>query len=157
MNAGPDLDLLIATKVMDSPKHRWIDGITQRDALGDYEGCGICEIDRYTYQEGGSKALREDELCVQEYSTDLVAAFEVVRKMQDDGFSFKLWQPSRGPGITGDCSVVSFICGRGPCPKHGNPLNNHHGAYDVDAESIELAICKAALIALKVIPAERKE
>lgn len=92
-----------------------------------------------------------------EYSTDLAAAFEVAQRMRKDGFSFKVWQPSLLPEVPRpDCAVVSFICGTGPCPKHGNELHNHHGAYDVDAETLPLAICRAALVALKAVVPERE-
>lgn len=87
-------------------------------------------------------------------TTSEEAAFEVVRKMRSDGFSFKLWQPhlyfGDNPVKAADDAVVSFICSSGPCERHGNKLENHHGAYDVDGETLCLAICKAALVALEV-------
>jgi hypothetical protein len=83
------------------------------------------------------------------------AAFEVVAKLRKDGFSFKLWQPNIGPHLAPFGSLtdakVSFICALGPCEKHGNNDYNHHGAYDVEAITVPLAICNAALVALKII------
>jgi hypothetical protein len=87
------------------------------------------------------------------------AAFEVVHKMRNDGFSFKLFQAQTCFGNNNDPAiktipdaVVSFICSSGPCKKHGNKLENHHGAYDIEAQSVPLAICTAALVALKLLP-----
>lgn len=81
------------------------------------------------------------------YSKDLLLAGVVITKMRSDGFSIKIWQPNlNGP----DYAKVSFICSSGPCLKHGNLAHNHHGAYDVEAETLPLAICEAALIALKI-------
>lgn len=86
------------------------------------------------------------------YSEDIVFAMEVVEKMRADGFSWKAWQPATEDGQPVTYSygaVVSFVCSKGPCPKHGNPHQNHHGAYDVSAETLPMAICRAALIALR--------
>jgi hypothetical protein len=79
------------------------------------------------------------------YSTDLACALRVVDFMRKDGFSFKLWQPSAEIGS--DLTIVSFVCGHGPCEKHGNPRHNHHGAYDVEAETLPVAVCVAAVMA----------
>lgn len=85
------------------------------------------------------------------YSGDLLLAMEVVEKMRADGWSWKAWQPSlddlQVPTDAG--AVVSFICHYGPCEKHGNPHCNYHGACDVRADTLPLAICKAALLALR--------
>lgn len=89
---------------------------------------------------------------VPSYTADIAEAMSVVGQMRGDGFSFKAWQPA-SPGhdhpFMDGGAVVSFVCSSGPCEKHGNPNHNHHGAYDVQDETLPLAICKAALIALK--------
>lgn len=86
-------------------------------------------------------------------SVDVGHAMEVVDRMRADWFSFKSWQPSKMPYNEGDepveTAIVSFVCGAGPCPRHKTDFYNHHGAYDVEAETLPMAICKAALIALK--------
>ena len=86
-------------------------------------------------------------------SVRLDHALEVVHRMREDAFSFKAWQPSKTPYNEGDppveIAVVSFICSTGPCPRHGTTHHNHHGAYDIEGETLPMAICKAALIALK--------
>jgi len=86
-------------------------------------------------------------------STHIAEAMEVVDRMRNDWFSFKCWQPGKdGPELiksNRDYAVVSFICGAGPCTRHGTTHHNHHGAYDVEGETLPMAICKAALIALK--------
>lgn len=86
-------------------------------------------------------------MSVPQYSTEIADAWAVVERMRADWFSFKGWQPSKDRH---DHAVVSFICGAGPCPRHGNPHQNHHGAYDVEAETFPLAIARAALVALKI-------
>lgn len=45
-------------------------------------------------------------------------------------------------------AVVSFVCSKGPCEKHGNPYHNHHGTYNIVANTLPLAICRAAILAL---------
>lgn len=94
-------------------------------------------------------------------STSEEAALDVVRKMRGDGFSFKLWQPStKGPELIRDrrqSTVVSFICGAGPCAEHGNPHHTHHGAYDIEGATLSMAVCRAALLAMKVITEEEVE
>lgn len=86
------------------------------------------------------------------YSRSNELASAVVIRMRGDGFSFKSWQPAIGmlPQIAEDHAVVSFVCSAGPCPRHRTDCHNHHGAYDVSAESLPLAIARAALVALKV-------
>lgn len=81
------------------------------------------------------------------YSGEILPAMEVVEKMRTDGFSFSAFQSSREPAVI-ERATVSFVCARGPCEKHGNFKHNHHGAYDIEAETLPLAICKAALTAL---------
>lgn len=84
-----------------------------------------------------------------------VAMNLVVARMRKDWFSFKCWQPSLeaeanlGTKLP-DMATVSFVCGAGPCPRHGTNFYNHHGAYDVQGETLPHAICLAALEALKV-------
>lgn len=85
------------------------------------------------------------------YSTQMEAALMVVVRMRGDLFSFKLWQPALP---NGNYAAVSFICGQGPCERHGNPFHNHHGSYGVDGESIPHAICLSALEALEKIDSE---
>jgi len=86
-------------------------------------------------------------------SKRLEHAMQVVARMRDDWFSFKAWQPSKMPYNPGDppleIGVVSFVCSMGPCSRHKTTHHNHHGAYDVEGETLPMAICKAALIALK--------
>lgn len=125
MNAGHELDALVAEKVMG-----WTDCLAIKPKVGNGHPFSP--------------------------STEIGAAWEVVEKMRGGWFSFKAWQlavegpeqirAQRGP------AVVSFICGAGPCSRHGNPHHNHHGAYDVEAETFPLAICVAALVALKALP-----
>lgn len=142
IEAGRKLDALVAEKV-----------------LG-------CKVVRYSEMSAGCdcphfphSADTSDEL--KYYSNNLAVAFEVVEKMRQDGFSFKAWQPAIGlpacdplvQDVRGNTSIVSFVCSSGPCEKHGNPHHNHHGAYDIEEPTLELAICHAALVALKVLEA----
>ncbi len=84
---------------------------------------------------------------VAKYSTDVGDAMKLVDFMRRDGFTFRAAQ------FRGDSpdAVVSFVCSTGPCQKHGNKLQNHHGAYDVQAQTLPLAIVTAALEAKKII------
>lgn len=103
----------------------------------------------YFWKEAGRLTWMHE---VPNYSNDEGVAFDlVVRHLRCDGFSFKLWQPACETGS--EMAKVSFICSRGPCPKHKNHRNNHHGAYEVESDTVAMAICKAALIAKKVIRA----
>lgn len=130
--AGKKLDALVAEKVLGCKVVRYNSAVTSA-------GCE-CPDERHTTPE------QSDEL--KDYSTSLTAAWEVVEVMRRDGFSFKLWQHD-GPD---DEAVVTFVCSSGPCPKHGNTVCNHHGAYGVEAGTLPLAICTAALIAMKALP-----
>lgn len=132
MIAGRELDALVAQKVMGwrpstHPKARG--ALAPPDNVEGF----------YT----------EDDLPA--YSVEFHDAQAVIDKMRSDWFSFKAWQPAKE---LGECAKVSFVCGAGPCPRHGNPYHDHHGAYDVEAKTLPLAVCKAALIALKVLPQE---
>ncbi len=93
-------------------------------------------------------------------STDIADAMEVAERMREDWFSFKAWQPAKEPYNPGDSplehAVVSFICSRGPCPRHETTHHNHHGAYDIHGETLPLAICHAALIAVGVLKASEE-
>lgn len=76
----------------------------------------------------------------------------VVARMREDGFSFKAWQPCKREPEIGDAeyALVSFVCGSGPCERHNTDFHNHHGAYDVEGETLPHAICLAALQALRI-------
>jgi len=124
MKAGRELDILVAEKVM---------GWTRIEKE--------CEDSHPYYKE-----YRDGEDCCPSFSTMIWASWNVVDRMREHGFSVKIWQPAKERGPDG--AFVSFICGMGPCYRHGNPRNNHHGAYDIDRETLPLAVCEAALIAL---------
>lgn len=76
------------------------------------------------------------ELCddLKRYSGDIVSAMEVVEEMRVYGFSWTASQPS-GPPSEGE--IVFFTCRFWPCENH-----------EIKAETLPLAICKAALLAL---------
>lgn len=142
MKAGRDLDVLVAEKVLGCKVVRY-----SKTSAG-------CECPRYTHGSSSSS----DEL--KSYSKDLRDAWDIVDKMRADWFSFKMWQPSNahyepGQKVT-DNAVVSFICSAGPCPKHGTKTHNHHGSYDIWGMTLPLAICMAALVAVKAVPAPKE-
>jgi hypothetical protein len=83
------------------------------------------------------------------YSTDIKDAFLVVTAMREQGFAFRVLQMAVDPALTiTDHAIVDFVCSSGPCERHGNKQQNHHGAYHVEGKTIEQAICLAALKAL---------
>lgn len=134
LQAGPELDVLIAEKAMGWRKQE------------DYRpGCpGIY----WLKPTGGAEEYWTRERF--KPSTDERAALEVVRRMREEWFSFKAWEPALvGPPEI--YSTVSFVCGAGPCPKHGTTIHNHHGSYRVQAPTLALAICRSALVALNVV------
>lgn len=138
LSSGKKLDALVAEKVLGCKVVRYNLAVTSAG----------CEC------PGTVHAADECSDELPSYSTDRTAAWEVVEAMRVHGFSFKLWQPDSivdgafSPEMNG-FSVVSFICKTGPCEKHGNLCHNHHGAYDVEADTLPVAICKAALVAMK--------
>ena len=80
-----------------------------------------------------------------DFSRSMDLAWTVVLRLNKDGFALKLFAAEEAADkIT---AIVSFFCSIGPCKKHGNKLSNHHGAYDVTATTVPLAICRAALMA----------
>jgi hypothetical protein len=125
---------------------------------------GAVHTDRETWHEEGGFLLEDGRVWIRvshprdedvwSPSTHIAEAMEVVDRMRGDLFSFNAWQPSRIAEIPErtpvEIAVVSFICSKGPCTRHGTTHHNHHGAYDVEGETLPMAICKAALIALKV-------
>lgn len=127
MIAGRELDALVAEKVMG-----W-SAVKNKN--------GYSEVD-YALMGGGLMS-RDSGWSPSE---NLEHIWDVVDQMRKDGFSFTCFQPSSFRNTT----IVSFICPMGPCEKHGNPNSTHHGAYDVEAETAPLAVCRAALMALKV-------
>lgn len=142
--AGPDLDALVADKVMSLH--------VEKEPAGFSPG----EMNVWRNKDGH----KVSEWAPPKYSTDRSAAMQVVDRMRADWFSFQVFQPGRGlleavvdhhTEITPDhYAVVSFVCGAGPCPRHKTDFHNHHGAYDVKADTLASAICRAALVALKV-------
>lgn len=140
----------------DEPSLRQID-VLIAELMGckvvDPESVPLCECIHYPHSIELSDNLKF-------YSNHLPSAMEVVEKMRADGFNWKAWQPAAEPYNQGDPplehAIVSFVCSKGPCPKHGNPHHNHHGAYDVEADTLPLAICKAALIALGKIHTQKE-
>jgi hypothetical protein len=144
LQAGATLDALVAEKVLGCTVKS-----VKRCQTGDDQTVSFeCRCDGRVHNKSETGELMSP-------STNRAAAMEVVDWMRADGFSFKVWQPKVEPRTHGDPprldALVSFVCGMGPCEKHGNTVCNHHGAYDVQAETLPLAISKAALIALKVI------
>jgi hypothetical protein len=78
LEASPELDSMIATMVMGSPKHQWVEGCGQVDMLGTYEGCSYCSRARRPPKVAPS---RDEETCIKAYSTDIACAWEVVEKL----------------------------------------------------------------------------
>lgn len=148
IKAGVDLDKLVAEKVMGWDVHFKVD--PQDDPTGSRAG-----RDHFYDRENRTIYLPGQWTP----STSEEHAFEVVLKMRKDGFSFLLWQPPLylgNPVKSSYDAAMSFVCGQGPCSRHGNGYENHHGAYDITGETLCLAVCKAALIALKAIPGDTK-
>lgn len=155
--AGSELDDLVATKLVGIKKVRaiWVYwkppgewDIYEPEKHHQYLNKSVEELP-LLYEHG------EDLLSPRPpaYSSDVAWAMKLVDFMRKDGFSFKLWQPSNAVIYEGDPqlekAIVSFICPLGPCERHGNKNCNHHGAYDIEAETVPLAISRAALLALK--------
>lgn len=83
---------------------------------------------------------------IPEYSTDIAAAWLVVERLNAMGYSIHLHQfhASIGGGWS-----VDVHCPFGPCKLHGTTEHDCHGVDDVIGGSAPLAICKAALAAVK--------
>lgn len=106
-----------------------------------------------TKTEKGQISYRQD---MPRYSTEIRDAFLIVEHLRKDGYAFRLTQHAHDP-VVDHRAVVSFVCSSGPCEKHGNVAQNHHGAYDVEAPTSEQAICLAALTAVNAprVPAPK--
>ncbi len=156
MRTGPELDDLIASKIFEMKKFRaiWV----YWEQFGRWD---IYEPEKHQqYLEKPVEDLPllyeiEEHLLASRppaYSSYLKQAMKLVDFMRKDGFNFKLWQPSNATIHEGDPqlekAVVSFICPMGPCERHPwNTAPNHHGAYDIEAETVPLAIARAAVLA----------
>ncbi len=157
MRAGLELDDAVATKVVGIKKVKGIFAYWRRE-LERWEAYDPNVHRQYLAgtEENLPLVYQHDENFLSPhplpYSTDLSCAFKLVEFMRKDGFSFKLWQPSNAAIYEGDPqlekAVVSFICPMGPCERHPwNTAPNHHGAYDIEAETVPLAIARAAVLA----------
>lgn len=76
------------------------------------------------------------------YTAMIEVSWDVVDKMQGDGWSLRLTSLGEGK-----LWRAEFTCPFGTCPRHGNTKDNWHGSQE-DADSAPLAICLAALKAV---------
>lgn len=138
LEAGRELDALIAEKVMGCKPRL----LRRADTVPDYCGC-----------ETRQHARSDDDSRIAEYSTDIAAAWEVVKKLGEfrDGPN-KLYKPvirleyyehdgiatvtvGRCKGIMGDATDISA------------EVWEEHGEANAD-QAMALAICRAALKAV---------
>ena len=118
LEAGRELDTLVAERVMGwkLKSHKWIDGETR---LGDFPE---------DKKETGTSYRR-----VLKYTTDISAAWEVVEKMNSEGFAFYILWTTGIPWAMFD--------------------KDSSMEYSAEADTAPLAICRAALLIMtKVQP-----
>ena len=97
LEAGPELDALVAEKVMGSKRHAWepsqlsrcsgdCDGDEDCQCTGTVAGfkCGLCGAERETQYWPLAKLKQENGFCEypRRYSTDITAAWQVVEFLQ---------------------------------------------------------------------------
>jgi hypothetical protein len=121
--AGPRLDAWVAEKVMGCLVH-------EEQGLGRIRYCCGCgyKRDRGEYPHGsdgydGSRSERD----LPDYSTDIAAAWQVVEKFKQSGSFIQLWCGCSGPDAVWSARIHSWI---------------------VTADTVPLAICQAALLAI---------
>jgi hypothetical protein len=119
--SGPELDRLVAEKVMGLIRHDWVEGCGQAGVLSTYEGCSRCERER--------RPAREDEPCIRAYSTDIADAMDVFEKMRSAGWAPEIW------------AMKSVSRVRLYVPEKFEFIEQ-------EEQTIPLAICRAALKAL---------
>ena len=118
LKAGRELDALVAEKVMGWKECTVEAGITGQAALGSIGAW-------YWIDEGGRKMI---EGYVKPYSKNIAAAWEVVEKLLESGESVAVRQGQIPSGMIRQC-CIGFREG-------------------VEAETVPLAICRAALVAV---------
>lgn len=139
MGGGRELDALIAEKVMGWSDVRMMDHIQGRDLAG------IVPPSRETYE------------FVPNYSTNIAAAWQVVRHLRGLGWIVRVQEMPEGlPFLAGtgwEGGPDVELPGRASCSLHGNPIIDKrlgrsfvHPIIEL-AETPEVAICRAALTA----------
>ncbi len=145
VEAGPELDVLVAEKVMG-----WT--LVHPDDASDYPGLwigsngmltGRCSeewseksFDEHSPYSSGCAPALFTPAGVFQPSTDISAAFPVLLRLRELGFSYRIY--SIGGQVGAGCNVW------------GGPKDNYWFAYPesglfVEAPTAELAICRAAL------------
>ncbi len=132
MNAGRELDALIAEKVMGLCVHEW-EYTTLDEFMDDWMAkCDKCNIET----SGGSREMCPASGHTQPYSTDIAAAWTVVEKLRC-AWDFSL-QVFAEEGGTGACFTVMGETFR----SDGSHM------FSAEADTAPLAICLAALKAV---------
>lgn len=135
---GPDLDKAIAEKVMgwkwyacqwgNQPRLKYLDDPKKRGGFPDNP------------EANGDEILAQDAFrYLPSYSMNISHAFDVVAHMEGEGYRWDFMK-------LGDHVVAAFTCPLGPCERHGNPNHDFHEGSG-EAETLPLAICRAALAA----------
>jgi hypothetical protein len=129
MQAGRELDALVAEKVMGWREVRLRPSNSSRRSGPDYKG----------YKPDVVARRRETPCHVPAYSTDIAAAWEVVEAMERRG-----------------CLVVTrtrgAISGKPRVEITGtHPVGRNEWLVHEDADTVPLAICRAALAALEAV------
>ena len=133
MEAGRELDALVAEKVMKS--HRWTE--TPPDYDGKHGSDKILMPKDLTWDEASPWLPPRGpigHINLHHYSTDIAAAWEVVEKIHSRGwFADFCWRDDVCPGRV--VWAIDFVTAAGKC-------------VSADSESAPLAICRAALLAV---------
>jgi hypothetical protein len=125
MLAGKDLDILIAEKVMGLCAHDW--QLIPSDDDGVHRVCKKCHLEFW--------GLRPPLYGVHygSYSTDISAAWEVVEKMNEK------WSVRAVSYYQSDCVANIW------------DVTNFDKEYHARADTVPLAICRAALLAIEFV------
>ena len=146
LKAGPELDLLIADKIMNwDHRHRYREC---EDSW--YSHCLTC----YAAERDKSEEEFRSEPCSRppHYSEDIAAAWDVVGELGKRGFRVKI-----SVDYDGDCDEVFLAAGDPNCPYqkpydirdgHGFTMIEHE---PLDVQTVPLAICRAALKAIEAL------
>lgn len=135
--AGRELDARIASEVMGQRLH------VERNADGSPYWYAIVNPGDPT--PTGGWASEESAWLGCRYSTHDPAAVALLHRLNAAGWNVTI----RAAGIPPRTHYrVDVTCGRGPCKLHGNQEHDWHGVAGVEADTLALALCRAALLAV---------
>lgn len=168
MEAGPELNRMIAERVLGWKAWEEIRGeythvVWQKDGERDpWKGSRDWEIQKERYTPLIKfDPMKHIEHGLIDFSQDISSAWQVVEKLNDLGWQIELADMRKSPDDPGWwvelCRYEPIEDENAPIEMQGKPFATHYWMYDCSAPTVELAICRAALLAVEPRREEERE